>query len=98
MTNNESHNEKHANGYVIYLLVWFALLMLTGITVAIAGLDLGRFTVATALLIASIKSFLVLTIFMHIKSENITFKIFIGVSLLFLLISFALLFSDYSFN
>lgn len=98
MNTHETHTEKHSHGYTIYLLVWFALLMLTGVTVAIAGLDLGRFTVATALIIASIKTYLVLSIFMHIRTESLTFKVFIGVALLFLLISFALLFSDYSFN
>jgi cytochrome c oxidase subunit 4 len=95
---NMQHNDKkHANGYLLYLLVWFALLILTGLTVSVAGINFGRFTVATALVIAAIKAYLVLTIFMHLKTEDRTFKIFVGVSLLFLIVSFTLLFSDYSF-
>lgn len=94
---NHSQNEKHAPHYGIYIIVWLALLILTGVTVAVAGIDFGGLTVATALLIASVKSYLVLTIFMHLKSESKVFSIFVGVALLFLLISFVLLFADYSF-
>ena len=70
---------------------------LTGVTVAVAGINFGGLTIATALIIASIKTYLVLTIFMHLRSESITFRLFVGVALLFLIISFILLFSDYSF-
>lgn len=95
----EKHSEhaQHSHGYGVYILVWLALMALTGITVAVAGIDFGGITVATALLIASVKTYLVLIIFMHLRSEDITFKIFVVVALFFLLISFVLLFSDYSF-
>lgn len=94
---NHSDQTEHAHGYGVYILVWLALMALTGITVAVAGIDFGGITVATALLIASVKTYLVLTIFMHLRSEEVTFKIFVGVAMFFLLISFVLLFSDYSF-
>ncbi|HEY7751321.1 MAG TPA: cytochrome C oxidase subunit IV family protein [Ignavibacteriaceae bacterium] len=97
MEKHETHSA-HSHGYTIYILVWLALLSLTAITVAVAGIDIGRFTVATALLIACFKSFLVLNIFMHLKSESKSFRVFIGVALFFLIISFILLFSDYSFQ
>ena len=95
---NHDNTKNHTPGYIIYLLVWFGLLILTGVTVSVAGMNIGRFTVATALLIATIKTYFVLTIFMHLKSESKTFKVFVGVSIFFLLISFALLFSDYGFK
>jgi cytochrome c oxidase subunit IV len=97
MEKHESHHE-HSHSYSIYILVWLALLALTAITVAVAGMDIGRFTIATALIIASFKAYLVLTIFMHLRSETKTFVVFVIVALLFLGISFALLFSDYSFH
>jgi cytochrome c oxidase subunit 4 len=97
MTEQHQPHGGNSHGYGIYLLVWCALLLLTGLTVAIAGIDVGKFTVATALIIASVKTYLVLTIFMHLRTESRTFKVFVGISLLFLLISFALLFSDYGF-
>jgi len=71
---------------------------LTASTVAIAGMNIGRFTVATAMIIAAFKAYLVLTIFMHLRSETKTFVMFVIVALLFLGISFVLLFSDYSFH
>ncbi|MCK9425771.1 MAG: cytochrome C oxidase subunit IV family protein [Ignavibacteriaceae bacterium] len=88
---------EHKPTYGFYILIWLVLMMLTGVTVAVAGINFGNITIATALTIAIIKSYLVLTFFMHLKTETATFKIFVGVALLFLLISIALLFSDYSF-
>ena len=87
----------HKHGYGVYILVWMALMILTGVTVAVAGINFGGLTIATALVIASIKTYLVLTIFMHLRSESVTFRVFVGIALLFLVISFILLFSDYSF-
>ena len=97
MEKHESHHE-HSHSYSIYILVWLALMALTAITVAVAGMDIGRFTVATAMIIAGFKAYLVLTIFMHLRSETKTFVVFVIVALLFLGISFVLLFSDYSFH
>jgi cytochrome c oxidase subunit IV len=96
----EKHDyyHEHSHGYGIYILVWLALLTLTAITVAVAGMDIGRFTVATALIIAAVKAYLVLTIFMHLRSEKKTFTVFVFVAILFLGISFILLFADYSFH
>ncbi|QQS34583.1 MAG: cytochrome C oxidase subunit IV family protein [Ignavibacteriales bacterium] len=96
MENHEQHAE-HGHGYGIYILVWLALMALTSITVAVAGINFGALTVATALVIASVKTYLVLTIFMHLRSEQKAFRIFVGVAIFFLAISFILLFADYSF-
>ncbi|NUN09799.1 MAG: cytochrome C oxidase subunit IV family protein [Ignavibacteriaceae bacterium] len=99
MTQDHHNHETQHNhpGYGIYFLVWFALLVLTGITVTVAGIDFGNLTVATALTVACIKSYLVLTIFMHLKVENPVFKVFVWVALFFLIVSLVLLFTDYSF-
>jgi cytochrome c oxidase subunit IV len=87
----------HSPGYKIYFLVWMALLILTGVTVAVAGVNLANITVAVAMIIACIKAYLVLSVFMHLKYEGKMFSIFVGVALLFIIITLALLFSDYSF-
>ena len=97
MEKHDYHHE-HSHSYGIYILVWLALMALTAMTVAVAGMDIGRFTVATALIIAAFKAYLVLTIFMHLRSETKTFVVFVIVAMLFLGISFVLLFSDYSFH
>jgi cytochrome c oxidase subunit IV len=97
MEKHDSMTEHKHHGYGTYILVWLGLLALTGITVAVAGINFGGLTVATALLVASIKSYLVLKIFMHLGAEQKAFKIFVIVALFFVIVSFVLLFSDYSF-
>ncbi len=94
---DNSHTSHKAHGYGVYVLIWLSLMALTGITVAVAGINFGGLTVATALVIASIKTYLVLTVFMHLRSETLVFKVFIAVAMFFLIISFVLLFTDYSF-
>ena len=97
MEMHDKHSE-HSHSYAIYILVWLSLMALTAITVAVAGMDIGRFTVATAMIIAAFKAYLVLSIFMHLRSETKAFVVFVIVALFFLGISFVLLFSDYSFH
>ena len=93
----EIQPEHTSHSYSIYILVWLGLLTLTALTTVVAGINFGALTIAIALLIASTKSYLVLTVFMHLRIEQKAFKIFILVALAFLIISFVLLFSDYSF-
>ena len=57
-TQNE-HHEPHVVSYGQYILIWLGLLALTATTVAVAGVDLGRWVIITALGIASIKTGLV---------------------------------------
>lgn len=96
MENIKEHNT-HAHSYSLYVLVWLALVALTGLTAVIAGINFGRLSIVVAIVIAVIKSYLVLTEFMHLKSESRVFKSFIFVALFFIAVSLTLLFSDYSF-
>ena len=96
MHKDETH--QHMHGYGVYILVWLGLLTLTGVTVAVAGINFGALTIATALIIASVKSYLVLNIFMHLRIEQRVFRIFLVVALFFFIISIILLFADYSFS
>ena len=95
---HEGQNSTHAPGYGHYVLIWLGLLGLTGLTVALAGIELGRWVILTALGIASIKSVLVLNNFMHLRSEERTFKVFVGVAVLTLTIFIVLTFFDYAFH
>lgn len=96
--NSETPEKAHADSYGQYILIWAGLLGLTGVTVALAGIGLGRWVIATALTIASIKSALVLNVFMHLRSEERMFRIFVGVAVLTLTIFFVLMFFDYAFH
>ena len=97
METHDTHNEHKPQGYGTYLLVWLGLLALTSLPVTVAGINFGGLTVTTALLVASLKSYLVLKIFMHLGAEQKVFRIFVIVALFFVIVSFVLLFSDYSF-
>jgi cytochrome c oxidase subunit IV len=94
--NDQHTSHTHIVGYGSYILIWLSLMAFSGITVAVAGFDLGKWTVITALIIASIKTWLVLSVFMHLKFENRLFRIFLFIALLTLLIFFVLTFFDYA--
>ena len=98
MNNNHSKHEEHVIPYGMYILVWLSLLALTSITVTIAGIDLGSYTLLVALLIAAVKSALVINIFMHIKFDEPIFKVFLILSGLTLVVILGLTFLDYSFR
>ena len=69
-------NEKnHIIPYRTFLFVLAGLIILTLTSVAVTQISLGTFTVALALLIATVKSTFVLRIFMHLKFENKMFSI-----------------------
>jgi cytochrome c oxidase subunit 4 len=98
MDNNYSKHEEHVTPYGMYILVWIGLLALTSITVTVAGISLGNFTLVIALLIAAVKSALVINIFMHIKFDEAIFKVFLFLSGFTLLVMIVLTFVDYSFR
>lgn len=57
-----------------YVLVWLALVVLTGLTIEAAELQLGAWSMVANILIASTKASLVLWFFMHLKDEPRLFR------------------------
>jgi cytochrome c oxidase subunit IV len=98
MTDHEKHEQPHAGGYSQYVLIWLGLIALTGLTVSLAGMNLGRWIIITALTIACVKSFLVMSIFMHLKYEDRIFRIFALVAIVTFVIFISLTFFDYAFH
>ncbi len=85
--------------YKAYFWVWLGLILFTGITVSVAGRDLGRWSVLIALLIAGTKSGLVFNYFMHMRTEKgLLFKLIIPGVLAVLLVFIGLTFSDVAFR
>jgi cytochrome c oxidase subunit 4 len=85
--------------YGTYFWVWVGLIILTGITVSVAGMPLGRWAIVFPLLIAGTKSGLVLNYFMHLKSEKeLIFKLIIPGVLAVLVVFMILTFSDVAFR
>jgi cytochrome c oxidase subunit 4 len=65
-----NEHKTHVIPYRTLFFVLIALVTLTLTSVAVTRIQLGTLTVAAALIIAVIKSSLVLTIFMHLRFEN----------------------------
>ncbi len=98
MQNNNTKEHSHSSSYSSYIIIWISLLALTSITVTVAGVNLGNYTLMVALFIAAVKSSLVINIFMHIKFDEPIFRVFLLISAFTLLVIFALTFFDYTFR
>jgi cytochrome c oxidase subunit IV len=93
-----STEKHHISTYTAHGIVLTALLALTAISVGVAELHLGAFSIAVALLVASVKGTTVLIYFMHLKYENLFFKIMVaGVFVMYALV-IIFLFFDYLFR
>jgi cytochrome c oxidase subunit 4 len=92
------HEEKHISSYSSLTVVLAILLFLTTISVLVTGFHLGALTVAVALVIASVKVYIVLTQFMHLRFENRFLRLAVtGVFVLFALVVI-ITFIDYFFR
>lgn len=98
MEHVEHHEEHELIGYGTYVSIWLGLLILTSLTVAVAGFDLGAYTTLVALFIAAIKTSLVLLYFMHLRYEK---KVIIGLIcvavFIMVIIAGIMSFDDYRF-
>ena len=93
----ESH-EHHGPGYKLFILIWIGLLILTGVTVLAAEIDLGFLNVALAMTIASTKAALVTFFFMHLKYENMALKVMVLICFIILAIFIGLTFFDTAYR
>lgn len=92
-------HEKHQTvSYRTYLIILVALLIFTMLSVKITAIELGGLTVAAALIFASLKSYLVLTYFMHLKFDKIYIRIMVGFVFAIFLAVLIITFIDYSFR
>lgn len=93
--------EPHTNHIVSFnnqLKVWIALLLLTWLTVTIAYVDFGNLTLSIALLIAVVKSAVVLTYFMHLKFDSKILTLFLILVIVIFAVFIGLTFFDYAFR
>jgi cytochrome c oxidase subunit 4 len=81
-----------------YLMIWLSLVVLTGMTITIAGMHLGRWSALAAVLIAGTKGTLVLLYFMHLKYESRLFRIGLLVALATMTIILLLTFADTAYR
>lgn len=79
----------------VYYTVFVALLILLGLTVGTAFLDIGGWGVILAMTIAGTKALLILLYFMHLRYSDNLVQVFAGASFFWLLILIVLTVSDY---
>ncbi len=80
--------------YTLYIFIWLSLLVGTGLTVAVAGVNLRTFAIVVALLIATVKTTLVIFYFMHLKYEDRLFRIMLIFAISTLAVILSLTFAD----
>jgi cytochrome c oxidase subunit IV len=78
-----------------YLSVFFALMVFTVVTVAVAFFDLGNANVLVALVVAVVKATLVVLFFMHVKYSSRMVQLVVIAALAWLMILFGITLSDY---
>ena len=94
MKNNENHVSSDSLNWTVLVI----LLILTTISILAIKFHLGAFTVALALILASIKVSIVLTYFMHLKYENLLLRLMVGGVFLLFAVVIAITFIDYYFR
>jgi cytochrome c oxidase subunit IV len=90
-----AHAQHHVVPVKIYYGIFAILLVMTGITVAVAYVDLGRLNAVAALAIACFKALIVVLYFMHVKYSTRLIKLTVIAGLYWVGIFFALTLGDY---
>ena len=86
---------EHVAAKKTYVLVWAALLVLTGVTVWIAQLNLGPFNDIVALAVAVTKALLVILFFMHVKDSSRLTRLTVVAGFFWLVILIGITLTDY---
>lgn len=92
---NEKH---HVVAYKTYFLILLALVAFTFASVGITSIELGEYTVAGALLFSTVKTFLVLTFFMHLKYDKPYIKIMVAFVFAVFVVTIIVTFLDYLYR
>jgi cytochrome c oxidase subunit 4 len=85
----------HQSSVRVYILIFLALLVLTGLTVAAAEVNLGALNDVVALAIAVTKATLVVLFFMHVKDSTRLTKLTVVAGFFWLAILIGLTLTDY---
>lgn len=86
----------HVSPVSLYVTIFLALMVLTGVTVAAAFVSLGAFNFPVAMLIAGFKASLVVWYFMHMKYQSHLTKLSLATGLFFLVILLGMSLIDYT--
>ncbi|HEY8997348.1 MAG TPA: cytochrome C oxidase subunit IV family protein [Edaphobacter sp.] len=89
------HAEHHIIGPSTYIMVYVSLLILTGVTVGAAFIDLGVLNPIIAVGIACIKATVVILFFMHVFYQSRLIKLTVAAGFFTFLILITMTLSDY---
>ena len=96
----DTHDHARPHGHItpigVYLAIFATLMVLTGVTVAVAYVNLGQFNKVVALGIASFKATLVVLYFMHVKYASRLTKLVVMTGLFFLAVLLGETMIDYA--
>lgn len=93
-----SEEKHHIISYKTYFLILLGLLALTFASIGITSIELGKYTVAGALLFAIVKSYLVLIYFMHLKYDKPYIKIMVAFVFAIFVVVIVITFLDYLYR
>jgi cytochrome c oxidase subunit 4 len=93
-----SDKTHHIVPYRTYGLILVLLLILTGISVAVTQIELTRWAMLVALLLAATKSSIVLAIFMHLKFDQKVYRVMAIFVVMVIVAVIVLTFFDYGFR
>lgn len=89
-----SNRKLHSGSYRLNTIVLGCLLVLTVLTVVLSRVDFGVFDVAVTIVVAAIKSFLIVYYFMHLKYEKTFFTGLVLLCFLILALAIGMTFFD----
>ena len=95
---DENNQKPHIIPYRTFLLVLLALLSFTFISIGVTSYNLGPFTVLAALVLATAKTILILTYFMHLKYDVRLFAILVSAVMSLIGVVICITFLDYLFR
>lgn len=90
----ENHDVQHILSFKALVGILILLLTLTFLTIGISMINLGQLNVWAALIIAAIKSSLVILFFMHMKFESTAVKVSFVSTICFVAILIGFIFWD----
>jgi cytochrome c oxidase subunit IV len=93
-----STEKNHIVPYRTYLFVLAGLLVLTFLSIAITSIDLGGLAVTGALAFAVVKTFLVMTWFMHLKYDKLYIIVWVILVFAVIVVTVIVTFLDYIYR
>lgn len=92
------NEKKHIVPYRVYLYILASLIVFTFMSIGIIHINLGVYSVLGAMIFAILKSFLVLTYFMHLKFDTLFLRLAVLAVFILILVVVFITFLDYFYR